>query len=148
MSQFRPYHIVLAPALIWAVACSRATAVHSGATPNDGGKLITAAQIERSGSHNAWEVLKHEAPMLTLEEDRNGQPVRIVWHGRSSIYLEDAPIVVLDGVRAADWKVLSQIPAGQIDTINIISGIEGTTYYGTNATSGVIEIKTKSGPES
>lgn len=148
MKHFRPYPIVLATALIWAVACSRATAAHSSAGPGEGGKVITAEQIERSGSHTAWEVLKHEAPMLTLEEDRNGQPVRILWHGRSSIYLEDAPIVVLDGVRAADWKVLSQIPAGQIDTINIISGIEGTTYYGTNAASGVIDIHTKTGPQS
>jgi len=148
MSHFRPYPVVLATALIWAVACAHGTAAHTSATPNNGGKLITADQIERSGSHTAWEVLKHEAPMLTLEEDRNGQPVRIVWHGRSSIYLEDAPIVVLDGVRAADWKVLSQIPAGQIDTINIISGIEGTTYYGTNAASGVIDIHTKTGPQS
>jgi outer membrane cobalamin receptor len=134
--------------LVWALGCSHATSRHSSAGPNTGGKLITAAQIERSGSNNAWEVLKHEAPMLTLEEDRNGNPVRIHWHGRSSIYLEDAPVVVLDGVRSADWKVLSQIPAGQIQTINIMSGIEGTTYYGTNAASGVIEIHTKRGPES
>jgi outer membrane cobalamin receptor len=44
--------------------------------------------------------------------------------------------------------VLAQIPAGQIEKINIMSGIEGTTYYGTNAASGVIEIDTKRGPES
>ena len=105
--------------------------------------MITAAQIERSGSKNAWEVLKHDAPMLTLEEDRNGNPARIHWHGRSSIILEDAPVVIVDGVRSADWKVLAQIPSGQIETINIMSGIEGTTYYGTNADSGVIEIQTK-----
>jgi len=148
MSQFRPKHLVIATALTWAVACSHATAAHSRATPNDGGKLITAAQIERSGSHTAWEVLKHEAPMLSLEDDRNGRPVQMHWRGRSSIYLEDAPAVVLDGVRVADWKVLAQIPAQQIETINIMTGIEGTTYYGTNSASGVIEIKTKSGPQS
>ncbi len=148
MTLFRSSVVCVAVSLLWALGCSRVTSHHSSTGPNNGGKLITADQIERSGSHTAWEVLKHEAPMLTLQEDRNGQPVRIVWHGRSSIYLEDAPIVVLDGVRAADWKVLSQIPAGQIDTINIISGIEGTTYYGTNAASGVIDIHTKTGPQS
>jgi outer membrane cobalamin receptor len=132
----------------WTVSCSHATADHARTRPNPGGRVITAQQIERSGSKNAWEVLKHEAPMLTLEEDRNGNPVRIHWHGRSSIYLEDAPVVVLDGVRSADWRVLAQIPAGQIEKINIMSGIEGTTYYGTNAASGVIEIDTKRGPES
>jgi outer membrane cobalamin receptor len=86
--------------------------------------------------------------MLTLEEDRNGQPAHLRWRGRSSVYLDDAPVVVLDGVRVADWKVLAQIPAGEIEFINILTGIEGTTYYGTNAVSGVIEIRTKRGPDS
>jgi outer membrane cobalamin receptor len=148
MTLLRRSAVCVVVALVWALGCSRATSNRSNAGPNTGGKVITAEQIERSGSKNAWEVLKHEAPMLTLEEDRNGNPARIHWHGRSSIYLEDAPIVILDGVRAADWKVLSQVPAGQIETINIISGIEGTTSYGTNAESGVIEIHTKTGPQS
>ena len=148
MAHFRLPTAVFATTLVGALACSHATTARSSTGPNTGGKVITAEQIERSGGKNAWEVLKHEAPMLTLEEDRNGNPVRIRWHGRSTIYLEDAPVVVLDGVRSADWKVLAQIPAGQIETINIMSGIEGTTYYGTNAASGVIEIRTKSGPQS
>ena len=148
MVHFRRSAVCVVVSLVWALGCSHATSRRASPGPSTGGRLITAEQIERSGSKNAWEVLKHEAPMLTLEEDRNGNPVRIHWHGRSSIYLEDAPVVVLDGVPAADWKVLGQIPAGQIRTINIMSGIEGTTYYGTNAASGVIEIHTKRGPES
>ena len=148
MVRFRRSVVLVAAAVSWTVSCSHATANQARPRSNPGGLVITAQQIERSGSKNAWEVLKHNAPMLTLEEDRNGNPVRIHWHGRSSIYLEDAPVVVLDGVRSADWKVLAQIPAGQIEKINIMSGIEGTTYYGTNAASGVIEIDTKRGPES
>jgi len=143
MLSFSRSALLVAAAVSWTLGCSHATANHSQTAANPSGLVITAAQIERSGSKNAWEVLKHDAPMLTLEEDRNGNPARIHWHGRSSIYLEDAPVVVLDGVRASDWKVLSQVPAGQIETIHILSGIEGTTFYGTNAESGVIEIQTK-----
>jgi outer membrane cobalamin receptor len=143
MLSFGRSALLVGAAVSWALACSHATANHTQTAPNPNGLVITSAQIERSGSKNAWEVLKHDAPMLTLEEDRNGNPARIHWHGRSSIYLEDAPVVVLDGVRASDWKVLSQVPAGQIETIHILSGIEGTTFYGTNAESGVIEIQTK-----
>lgn len=143
MVAFRRSAILVAAAVSWTLGCSHATANRAHPGPSSGGLVITAAQIERSGSKNAWEVLKHNAPMLTLEEDRNGNPARIHWHGRSSIYLEDAPVVIVDGVRSADWKVLAQIPSGQIETINIMSGIEGTTYYGTNAESGVIEIQTK-----
>ncbi|MGE5760300.1 MAG: TonB-dependent receptor [Gemmatimonadota bacterium] len=148
MIRHRPWGVVLAVALLPSVACSHTTANRSRTGPNTGDRLITAEQIERSGSHSAWEVLKHEAPMLTLEEDRNGQPVQLRWRGRSSVYLDDAPVVVLDGVRVADWRVLAQVPAGQIESIHILTGIEGTTYYGTNAVSGVIEIRTKRGPES
>ncbi len=143
MVSVRRSAVLVAAAVSWTFGCSHAAANRTQTHPNPDGLVITAAQIERSGSKNAWEVLKHDAPMLTLEEDRNGNPARIHWHGRSSIYLEDAPVVILDGVRASDWKVLSQVPAGQIETIHIISGIEGTTYYGTNAESGVIEIQTK-----
>jgi outer membrane cobalamin receptor len=148
MVRLRRSAVLVLAAVSWTVGCTHATASRTHTGPNPGGLVITSQQIERTGSKNAWEVLKHNAPMLTLEEDRNGNPVRIHWHGRSSIYLEDAPVVVLDGVRSADWKVLAQIPAGQIEKINILSGIEGTTYYGTNAASGVIEIHTKRGPES
>ena len=143
MVAFRRSALLVAAAVSWTLGCSHATANRAHLGPSSGGLVITAAQIERSGSKNAWEVLKHNAPMLTLEEDRNGNPARIHWHGRSSIYREDAPVVIVDGVRSADWKVLAQIPSGQIETINIMSGIEGTTYYGTNAESGVIEIQTK-----
>lgn len=147
MIRFRPLYALLVPAPLLLLACSHATANRGRTGPNDGSLLITAEQIARSGSHTAWEVLKQDAPMLRLEEDRNGQPLRLERRGRSSIYLEDAPVVVLDGVRQPDWRVLSQIPAGQIESINILTGIEGTTYYGTNAVSGVIEIRTKRGPD-
>jgi len=61
--------------------------------------------------------------------------------------LQDAPLVVLDGVRLTDFRALDGIPAATILTISIYNGIEGTTFYGTNAVSGVIVIKTKDGPE-
>ena len=148
MIRHLPRRATVAASILFTAACSHATQNRSRTEPNAGGRLITAEEIERSGSHTAWDVLKHEAPMLTLEGDRNGQPLQLRWRGRSSVYLDDAPVVVLDGVRVADWRALAQIPAGQIETIRILTGIEGTTYYGTNAVSGVIEIHTKRGPES
>src|SRR5213080_3064853 len=101
-----------------------------------GVQVITAEQIARSGASTAWDVLKREAPTLTLRDTRGGRPGSAGRRGRSSIVLQDAPLVVLDG-----------IPAATILTISIYNGIEGTTFYGTNAVSGVIVIKTKDGPE-
>lgn len=107
--------------------------------------LITAEQIEKSGANTAWQVLKQHAPMLTMQEDRNGRPQSMGRRGRSSFMLDEAPMILLDGVRVPDFHALDAIDAHSILTILIYDGVEGTTYYGTDATSGVILIKTKVG---
>ena len=112
-----------------------------------GVQVITAEQIARSGASTAWEVLKREAPTLTLRDTRGGRPTSAGRRGRSSIVLQDAPLVVLDGVRLTDFRALDGFPAVTILMISIYTGIEGTTYYGTNAVSGVIVIQTKDGGE-
>ncbi len=53
--------------------------------------------------------------------------------------------VFVDGADVVDFRSLTQIPASTILSIEILSGIEGTTYYGSNAVSGVILIRTKNG---
>jgi outer membrane cobalamin receptor len=110
--------------------------------------LITAEQIERSGVHTAWDVLKHDAPMLLMQEDRNGDPASISRRGRTSFLLGEAPLVMLDGVRVPDFRALASIAAASITSITIYDGVESTTYYGTGAVSGVIAIKTKDGRQS
>ena len=107
--------------------------------------LITAEQIEKSGANTAWQVLKQHAPMLTMREDRNGHPVSIGRRGRSSLVLDEAPVILLDGVRVPDFHALDMIEAQSILLILIYDGVEGTTYYGTDAVSGVVLIKTKDG---
>ena len=116
---------------------------------NAGGPtVITSEQIERSGAHSAWDVLKREAPMLTLREDRNGRPSRMGRRGRSSLTLDDPPVGVVDGGRLTSFRDLDRIPASTIFSVTIYTGIEGTTYYGTNAVSGVVVIETKHGADS
>src|SRR5690348_12259102 len=107
--------------------------------------LITAEQIEKTGARTAWQVLKQSAPMLQTSEDRNGRPAQLGRRGRTSFLLDDAPAIVLDGVRVPDFRTLDDIDAQSIFIIYIYDGIEGTTYYGTNSGSGVIVIKTKAG---
>jgi outer membrane cobalamin receptor len=107
--------------------------------------LITAEQIRRTGARTAWQVLKQSAPMLQASEDRNGRPAKLGRRGRASFVLDEAPTILLDGVRIPDFRALDDIDAPSISTIYIYDGIEGTTYYGTNSGSGVILIKTKAG---
>ena len=137
--------VVIVAAALSLTAC--AGRQYHRADTRPGVQVITAEQIARSGANTAWDVLKREAPTLTLRDTRSGRPASAGRRGRSSIVLQDAPLVVLDGVRLTDFRALDGIPAITILTISIYTGIEGTTYYGTNAGSGVIVIQTKDGAE-
>lgn len=116
------------------------------AVPSSGDRIfITQERIARSGASNAWEALKRTAPQLTYRENRQGQPSVLERRGRSSLLLNDAPLLFIDGVQMPDFKNLQSIPASQVASIEILDGNDGTTYYGTGAEGGVILIRTKYG---
>lgn len=131
--------------LLAAFGCGHATKSTSATQPAPGTYLITAEQIEKSGAHNVWQVLKQSAPMLSMSEDSNGRPSRMGRRGRSSFLLDEAPMVMLDGVRVPDWHALESMDAQSVFSILIYDAVEGTTRYGTGAVSGVIVISSKSG---
>jgi outer membrane cobalamin receptor len=107
--------------------------------------VITEAMIARSGGQTAWEVLRREAPQLTFSENRNGQATAMTRRGRSSFVLNDSPMVIIDGTRNQDLRALQSLPASALLRIEVLTGQEGTTYYGTDAVGGVIIIKTRTG---
>ena len=132
--------------LLAVLGCGHATTHTAAANPPAPGTfLITEEQIEKSGAHTAWQVLKQDAPMLTLREDASGRPASMGRRGRSSFLLDEAPMIMLDGVRVADFHALQTMDAQSIFSILIYDGVEGTTYYGTGAVSGVIVITSKAG---
>ena len=136
----------LTASLLAALLGCGTAAKHNESFPHPPGTfLITADQIQRSGAHTAWQVLRQNAPMLLTEEDQNGRPSRLGRRGRASLMLNDAPMIVLDEARVPDFRALDSIEAESIRTILIYDGVEGTTYYGTDAVSGVIVIRTKDG---
>lgn len=108
-----------------------------------GEDLITEEQIVASGARTAWEALRRTAPYLNMSERGDGEPAVMRRRGKSSILLNDAPIIMLDGIRMVDFRNLELIPANTIDHMVVIRGIDATTYYGTNAVAGVVLIKTK-----
>jgi outer membrane cobalamin receptor len=141
----KPFNGVVA---LIAAACGATAGGHRTPDRPAGGFLITAEEIQRSGARTAWQVLRDQAPILLAEEDQNGRPVRLTRRGRASLLLNDAPMVLLDGVLMPDFRNLDAVEAQSIQAIMIYDGIEGTTYYGTNAVSGVIVIKMKNGQQS
>ncbi|HXF94650.1 MAG TPA: TonB-dependent receptor plug domain-containing protein [Gemmatimonadales bacterium] len=135
-------------ACVWLalVACSTRRQPSSVLTGPSGGRLITADMIEASGATTAWDALRRTVPNISFRETSRGTPARVVRRGRSSIYLNDQPRVVLDGATLSDFQVLDQIPARDVFSIEVLSGIHGTTYYGTGAANGVILIRTRTAP--
>jgi outer membrane cobalamin receptor len=109
--------------------------------------VISAEQIAKSAAQNAWQVLQQSAPMLQTQNDKDGRPAKLTRRGRSSFLLDDSPAVLVDGVRMPDFRNLDALAAQSIREIAILDGVEATTFYGTNAGSGVILIKTKDGSE-
>jgi outer membrane cobalamin receptor len=85
---------------------------------------------------------------MSFSENRNGQPSRLGRRGRASIILQDSPLVFLDGVRMEDFRVLADLPAATLQDIWVLNGIDGTTYYGTDAVAGVVLVRTKKGTAS
>ena len=107
--------------------------------------LITEAMIARSGGQTAWEVLRREVPQMSYGENRNGQATGMGRRGRSSILLKESPMLFIDGVRIQELITLQQLPASTVLSIEVLTGAEGTTYYGTDAVGGVILVRTKKG---
>ena len=131
--------------LVFLAGCIHPRAMRPGADRSGGTIYITQGQIERCGAHNAWEALQRLAPQFTFREDRNGQPSTLERQGHTSILLSDAPRIFLDGTEVADFRSLNQLAANTLASIEILSALDGTTYYGSNAVSGVILIRTKNG---
>jgi len=140
------------PALLWLVGLALATAAgcrgarpgieHPG--PQRPGTVITADAIAASGAKTAWDAVRLTVPNVQLRE-RAGHASGIQRRGQASIYLDDQVRVILDNARIYDLQVLQQVAAADIYTIEVLSGLEATTYYGASSTSGVIVITTTSG---
>jgi outer membrane cobalamin receptor len=141
----RPAGILALPlALLLAQACASNPQARPPRPASSGDEiLITDAMIANSGVATAWEAIKRHAPQIQYRERSNGEPTRIWRRGRTSYTLNDAPLVFLDGVRVPDYRALDYIPAGTVSLIRILTGINGTTYYGTNAVNGVILVHTR-----
>jgi len=107
--------------------------------------VVTAEQIQKSGARTVWEALQLTVPGMSFRgttQNGSGENLRIRRRGRSSLNLNDDPRVFIDQVRIVDLSVLDGMPAGDIAAIVVLNGLDGTTYYGTNAGNGVVLIFT------
>jgi hypothetical protein len=112
----------------------------------DGSRWITPDLIARATSSNAWDLLRECGAGYHIDETPDGRAVRLgSRRGRSSLLLKegDMLLLVVDGVRMSDARFLREIPTSTVLSIQLLNGIDGTTYYGLNAGAGVILVTTK-----
>ncbi|MGD2070165.1 MAG: TonB-dependent receptor, partial [Gemmatimonadota bacterium] len=120
---------------------------------------ITSREIQDIPLRNPEDILGGRAPGVTVMTN-SGQPgaggtVKI--RGVNSVSQDAQPLIYVDGVRifnepiSGGWdsrtgvSPLQDIAADDIERIEVIKGAAATTLYGTEASSGVIQIFTKQG---
>lgn len=136
--------VTVVAALLVSSACHRPhQPTDSSVHPADGRRIINADAIEKTGARTAWEALQRTVPFFEFTDGNNGKAGHVEHRGRSSIMLQDQPMIIMDGVELNDYASLVVMPAADIAQIEVLTGIDATTYYGTGATKGVIRITTK-----
>ena len=122
---------------------------------------INASQeIERSGVGDVGNLINARAAgvIVTSGSGRSGSGTGISIRGRSTISLNQQPLLYVDGVRVANDVTtgtrfqggagiarMNDISPEDIESIEIIKGPAAATIYGTEASNGVIQIITKKG---
>jgi len=120
---------------------------------------ISSAEIEDAPILNTQQLITARAPGVTVLSN-SGQPGaggNIRLRGTNSISQGNNPLVYVDGVRVFSGRTpnvpnarqntfpVNDIPAEDIDRVEIVKGAAATTLYGTEASGGVIQIFTKRG---
>jgi len=130
------------------VACGPSNHLRPPLTP-DGSLVYTADDIAKMQVSSAWDVVQWSGEM-NMSEATDGSAATIRnREGHSSLLLAsaDMPILIIDGVRVTDPRMLQRIAAPNIRELSITDGMHATIKQGTGATGGVIEVTTKSGSD-
>ena len=129
-------------------ACSAPRSSGDVSSPPPSGQFVTAERIRATGASTAWEALKFTVRTHYFAEDSRGNPLRVsATRGQGSLVLREEPVVFLDGARLTDVTVLRMIPANNLFSIQVFTGPDATTYFGTSAVAGVILLETTMGAE-
>lgn len=125
-------------ALVVLQAAACVPRVPSGASPASGGRVLRAEEIARGPARTAWELLQGRFPQLRISDGMGGEQAGIGGRGAHA----GPPVVVLDGVITFGVDHLRTMPAGEIRSIRVLSGIEASQAYGARGGNGAIVIET------
>src|SRR5687767_161087 len=121
--------------------------------------VVTAKQIEERGITKIDQLFRGDIPGLFAQNRGTSVPLEeVTMFSRGAISLDPSDPVTtainlytnpiktyIDGVELADPKYLSQIDPKSIERIEVLTGPQASTIYGSNAINGVMQIFTKRG---
>lgn len=106
--------------------------------------VYTEKDIQKTGASNAYDVLQNTLGVISQAQGFNGTSMGTMTSKIMIRGVEKGTLILLDGVPLnQDGKYnLEDIPTDIIESIEVVKG-RGTVLYGSEATGGVINIRTK-----
>jgi len=114
--------------------------------------VVTAAELEQRGITHIDQLFRGDIPGL-FAQDRGSQasttPGKVYMASRGATTLDNALSqsikTYVDGIELADPSYLGLIDPKSVERIEILTGPQASTIYGSNAINGVMQIFTKRG---
>ena len=105
---------------------------------------IKSGDIQNVAASNAMQAMQAKVPGMDLQQSSGqaGAGVSISLRGSRSISASNSPLILVDGV---EYGSTLDIPAGDIESMDILKDASSTAIYGTKGANGVIIITTKRG---
>ncbi|MBQ7439917.1 MAG: TonB-dependent receptor, partial [Prevotella sp.] len=105
---------------------------------------IKADDIAQVAAPNAMQAMQAKVPGLDLTQSSGqaGAGVNITLRGNRSISASNNPLIIVDGV---EYGSTLDIPANDIESMDVLKDASSTAIYGTKGANGVIIITTKRG---
>ena len=122
---------------------------------------VSTAGLETAPVSSMSELLQGRSAGMTIMSGGGyvGQGSKIILRGAGSIAMGVQPLIYVDGVRidnsdysgvwtgGTSWSGIDDINPADIERVEVVKGAAAATLYGTEASSGVIQIFTKRGRE-
>ena len=105
---------------------------------------IKAEDIQQVAAPNAMQAMQAKVPGLDLRQSdgQAGSGVSMTLRGNRSISASNSPLILVDGV---EYGSTMDIPASDIESMDVLKDAASTAIYGTKGANGVIIITTKRG---
>lgn len=105
---------------------------------------VKSADLQKVASNNAMTAMQAKVPGLDIQQSSGeaGPGISMTLRGNRSISASNSPLILVDGI---EYGSTMDIPASDIESMEILKDASSTAIYGTKGANGVIIITTKRG---